>query len=159
MISFKVTIYAIEARQGRKTTYRVRWTVGGNRFGEKFAIKQLADAYRASLITAAGNGEGFDTETGLPVSMARKRRDVSFYQHAVDFTAATWPAVAAKSRVSIIEALAKVVPVVIRDLAGAPDPAVLRRALSKQLNQGGHAGQLDEDEAQALGWVRRHPGP
>jgi hypothetical protein len=103
LISFKVTIYAIESRQGRKTTYRVRWVVAGNRFGEFFAIKQLAEAYRASLLTAAGNGEGFDTETGLPVSMQRKRRDVTFYQHALDYTAAAWPAVAAKTRISIIE--------------------------------------------------------
>ena len=123
MISFKVTIYSIETRKGRKTTYRVRWVVAGNRFGESFAIKQLAEAYRASLITAAGNGEGFDTETGLPVSMERKRRDISFYEHAMEFTAAAWPAVAAKTRVSIIETLIRVVPVVVRDLAGAPDPA------------------------------------
>ena len=98
MISFKVTIHSIEARKGQKTTYRVRWVVAGNRFGESFTTKQLAEAYRATLITAAGNGEGFNTETGLPVSMDRKRRDVSFYQHALDFTVAAWPAVAAKSR-------------------------------------------------------------
>ena len=122
LISFKVTIYSIEPRKRRKTTYRVRWVVAGNRFGESFAIKQLAEAYRASLITAAGNGEGFDIETGLPVSMERKRRDVTFYQHALDFTAAVWPAVAAKTRVSIIETLARVVPVVVRDLAGATRP-------------------------------------
>ncbi len=39
MISFKVTIYSIEPRKGRKTTYRVRWVVAGNRFGESFGIK------------------------------------------------------------------------------------------------------------------------
>jgi hypothetical protein len=159
LISFKVSIYSIEPRKRRRTVYRVRWVVAGNRFGESFAIKQLAEAYRASLITAAGNGEGFDTETGLPVSMARKRRDVSFYQHALEFTMSAWPAVAAKSRVSIIETLARVVPVVVRDLPGAPDPAVLRRALTKQLNQGGHAGELDQDEAKAIGWIQRASRP
>ena len=159
MNSYKVTIYSIEPRKGRKTTYRVRWVVAGNRFGESFATRQLAEAYRGSLLTAAGNGEGFDTETGLPVSMERKRRDVSFYQHALDFTAAAWPTVAAKSRVSIIEALARVVPVVVRDLAGAPDPDVLRRALTKTLNQGEHAGELDEDEAKAIAWITRASRP
>jgi integrase len=159
LISFKVTIHSIEARKGRKTTYRVRWVVAGNRFGESFGTKQLAEAYRATLITAAGNGEGFNTETGLPVSMDRKRRDVSFYQHAVDFTVAAWPAVAAKSRVSIIETLARVVPVVVRDLAGAPDPDVLRHALTKKLNQGQHAGDLDQDQAKAIGWITRASRP
>ncbi len=159
MNSYKVTIYSIEPRKGRKTTYRVRWVVAGNRFGESFAIRQLAEAYRGSLLTAAGNGEGFDTETGLPVSMERKRRDVSFYQHALDFTAAAWPTVAAKSRVSIIEALARVIPVVVRDLAGAPDPDVLRRALMKTLNQGEHAGELAEDEAKAIAWITKASRP
>jgi integrase len=159
VISFQATIYSIEPRKGRKTTYRVRWAVAGNRFGESFAIKQLAEAYRASLLTAAGNGEGFDTETGLPVSMTRKRRDVSFYQHALDFTAAAWPAVAAKSRVSIIETLSRVVPVVVRDLPGAPDPDVLRRALTRQLNQGGHAGEPDEDETKAIRWIQKASRP
>jgi hypothetical protein len=67
--------------------------------------------------------------------------------------------VAAKSRVSIIEALARVIPVVVRDLAGAPDPVTLRRALTKQLNQGGHAGELDEDEAKAIGWIQKASRP
>ena len=159
MNSYKVTIYSIEPRKGRKTTYRVRWVVAGNRFGESFTIRQLAEAYRGSLLTAAGNGEGFDTETGLPVSMERKRRDVSFYQHALDFTAAAWPTVAVKSRVSIIEALARVIPVVARDLAGAPDPDVLRRALMKTLNQGEHAGELAEDEAKAIAWITKASRP
>jgi integrase len=91
--------------------------------------------------------------------MERRRRDVSFYQHALDFTAAVWPAVAAKTRVSIIETLARVVPVAVRDLAGAPDPTILRRALRKQLNQSGHAGELDQDEAKAIGWITRASRP
>jgi integrase len=159
LISFKVTIYSIEPRKGRKTTYRVRWVVADNRFGESFAVKQLAEAYRASLITAAGNGEGFDTETGLPVSMQRKRRDVSFYQHALDFTAAIWPAVAAKTRATTIETLAGVIPVVARDLAGAPGPDVLRRALRKQLTQSRYGGELDQDEAKAIAWIQKASRP
>ncbi len=159
MISFQVRVYSIEAWHGRKTAYRVRWVVAGNRFGERFTIKQLAEAYRASLLTAAGNGEGFDTETGLPVSMQRKRQDVSFYQHALDFTAAMWPTVAAKTRATTIETLAMVIPVVARDLAGAPGPAVLRRALRKQLNQGGYPGELDQDEGKAIAWIHKASRP
>jgi integrase len=159
LISFKVTIYSIETRKRQKTTYRVRWVVARNRFGESFATKQLAEAYRAILITAAGNGEGFDTETGLPVSMERKRRDVSFYQHAHDFTVSAWSTIAAKSRVSIVETLARAVPVVVRELAGAPDRDTLRLALRKQLNQSGHAGELDEDQMKAIAWITRASRP
>ena len=58
--------------------------------------------------------------------MERTRRDVSFYQHAAEFAASAWPSAAAKTRVSIIETLIRVVPVVVRDLAGRPEPALTR---------------------------------
>jgi hypothetical protein len=47
----------------------------------------------------------------------------------------------------------------VRDLAGAPDPDVLRRALTKKLNQGQHAGDLDQDQAKAIGWITRASRP
>jgi hypothetical protein len=153
--SFDFRPWKIETRKGRKMSYRVRWVVARRQFSASFLTMALAESFRASLITAARKGEGFDTDSGLPESMERKRRDVSFYQHAAEFAAAAWPAAAAKTRVSIIEALARVVPVVARDLAGAPDPDVLRHALTKKLNQGQHAGQLDDGETKALAWLAR----
>jgi hypothetical protein len=54
----------------RKTTYRVVWVVSGQRFGESFDTAALADSFRARLVSAARDGEAFDTETGLPVSTA-----------------------------------------------------------------------------------------
>jgi hypothetical protein len=157
--SFDFHLWKIETRKGRKTPHRVRWIVSGRRFGESFVTMALAESFRASLITAARKGEGFDTDSGLPESMDRKRRDVSFYEHAAEFTAAAWPAAAAKTRVSIVETLARVIPVIVRDLASAPDTDVLRRALRKELNQGGHAGVLDEDEARAIAWIARASRP
>ena len=64
-------LWTIETRKGRKTPFRVRWTVAGRQFGRSFATMALAESFRASLITAARNGEGFDTESGLPESMER----------------------------------------------------------------------------------------
>ena len=151
--SFDFRPWKIETRQGRKTAYRVRWAVARRNFSKSFLTMALAESFRASLITAARKGEGFDTDSGLPESLERKRRNISFYQHTTEFTAAAWPAAAAKSRISIIEALAKVTPVIVRDLAGRPDPDILRHALTKKLNQGGRAGQLDDDE------TRARPGP
>jgi hypothetical protein len=104
--SFDFHLWKIETRKGRKTPHRVRWVVAGRRFGESFVTMALAESFRASLITAARKGEGFDTDSGLPESMERKRRDVSFYEHAAEFTATVWPAAAAKTRVSIVETLA-----------------------------------------------------
>jgi hypothetical protein len=82
--------------------------------------------------------------------MARTLRDVSFYRHCAEFAAATWKVSAAKQRASVIETLTRIVPVVVADLKGAPEDAVLRSALRKKLNQGGHAGELDEDETRAI---------
>ena len=80
---------------------------------------------------------------------------MSFYKHCAEFAAATWKVSAAKQRASVIETLTRVVPVVVADLKGAPEDAVLRSALRKKLNQGGHAGELDEDETRAIGWIER----
>ena len=157
MTSFDVRFWQIDVRQGRRP--RVRWVVAGHRFGESFTTKGLAEAFRAKLITAARNGEAFSTDTGLPQSMERKLRDITLYQHGLEFTASAWPTAAAKTRVSIIESLTRVIPVVVRNLAGEPDPDILRGALRKKLNQGGRAGELDPDEARAIAWIQRASRP
>jgi len=120
--SFDVQFWQIETRKDRKP--RVRWIVAGNKFGESFATKGLAEAYRAKLITAARNGEAFSTDTGLPMSMERKLRNITFYQHALEFSAATWPAAAARTRSTITENLAFAIPLLTKDLPGAPDPEI-----------------------------------
>ncbi len=159
MNSYDVRFWQIETRRGKTVNYRVRWVVAGRRFGDSFATKELAESYRAKLRAAARRGEGFDTETGLPESMARTLPDVSFYEHCAEFAAATWAVSAAKTRLSVIETLSRVVPVVVTDLKGAPDDAVLRSALRKKLNQGEHGGELDEEEAKAISWIARASRP
>jgi hypothetical protein len=156
--SFDGRFWKIETRKGKGTTYRVRWVVAGRPFSKSFLTMALAESFRAKLITAR-NGEGFDTETGLPDSMMRKLRDVSFFDHAVEFTASAWPSVSAKSRGSIIETLSRLIPVAVRNLPAAPDADLLRAALRKELNQGDHLGALTEDEAKAVAWPRRASSP
>jgi integrase len=159
MNSYDVRFWQIETRRGKTVTYRVRWVVAGRRFSDSFTTKELAESHRAKLRAAARRGEGFDTSSGLPELMARTLRDVSFYKHCAEFAAATWAVSAAKTRVSVIETLTRVVPVVVTDLKGAPDDAVLRSALRKKLNQGEHGGELDEDEARAISWIARTSRP
>ncbi len=94
--------------------------MAGKRFGETFAAKGLAESYRAVLITAARRGEAFSTDTGLPESLERDRRDVSFYAHCLEFAGMAWPMVSAKSRFSIVESLICVIPVVVTPNGTAP---------------------------------------
>ena len=155
--SYNVRFWQIGKRAdaGRAVRYRVRWTVDGRRFGRPFVTLELAGSFLAQLKSAASRGEAFDTESGLPVSMVRERADVSCYGHAREFVAAAWQNAAAKSRVSILETLSVALPVLTRELAGAPDPGVLRRAVRKALNQNEHALKPDEAERRALAWLER----
>jgi hypothetical protein len=52
-------------------SYTVRWTVAGREKSRTLARKALAERYRARLIQAADRGEAFDSDTGLPDSLAR----------------------------------------------------------------------------------------
>lgn len=154
-LSYNVRFWRIETRGRATPSYRVRWVVAGHRHDESFVKSGLAESFRAQLMAAASKGEGFDVDTGLPQSLLRKRRDVSFLCHCQEFVAAAWKDAAAKSRVSILEALSVAVPVLTRDLAGSPDPDVLRHALRKALNQNEHARRPDEEERRALEWLER----
>ena len=157
--SYDVRFWKIEVRKNRPTPYRVRWVVSGEQFSDSFPTMALAESFKARLITAARKGQGFDLETGLPESLLRKLRDVSFFDHAHEFAVFAWKDAAAKSRVSIVETLTRVVPVITRDINGAPEPDVLRAALRKNLNQGEHAGGLDDAEVRALAWLEKASRP
>jgi hypothetical protein len=70
-LSYDVRIWTVEVRAGaRRTTYRVRWFVGADRFAEQFATRKLADSFRTGLLQAASRGESFDRRTGRPHSEA-----------------------------------------------------------------------------------------
>src|SRR6185437_14926089 len=115
--SFDVRIWAIEARA---RSARVRWVVDGQQFGESFMTVTLADAFRSQLVTATRRGEAFDTETGLPRSLLRKRLDVSFLGHAREFAAREWKTAAATSRASMLDMLIRAVPAVTSNTPGRP---------------------------------------
>jgi integrase len=87
--------------------------------------------------------------------MVRQSLDVSCYRHAQDFMAAAWRDAAAKSRISMLETLCAALPVLTRELAGTPDPGVLRTALRRALNQNEHAREPDDNERRALAWLER----
>ena len=160
MNSYDVRFWQIEMRKlGKMVTYRVRWIVAGRRFSDSFTTKELAESQRVNLRAAARRGEGFDTSSGLPESMARTLRDVSFYKHCAEFAAATWAVSAAKTRVSVIETSHQGRARGGHRLKGVPGDAVLRSALRKKLNQGEHGGELDEDEARAISWIARASRP
>ncbi len=56
---------------------------------------------------------------------------------------------------SILETLSVALPVLTRQLAGRPDPDLLRHALRRGLNQSQHARTPDRAERRALAWLDR----
>src|SRR6266487_2878547 len=119
--SYDVRFWKIEIRPDRRSPYRVVWLVAGQRFSQSFRTRALADSFRAQLVTSASKGEAFDVGSGQPLSLLRRRTDVSFLDHAREYVASAWDDVADKRRVSILETLTRVLPVVSRDLPGGPE--------------------------------------
>jgi integrase len=143
-------------RTSKGVSYTVRWTVAGREKLRTLARKALAERYRARLIQAADRGEAFDSDTGLPDSLARETSRVTWYEHACDFIDARWPRHAGKGRVSLVEGLTAVTAALVTPRHGAPDPNVLRRALRKwAFNPPRRGEDMPADIEAALAWLTR----
>ncbi len=109
---------------------------------------------------AADKGEPFDTDTGLPDSMAREVSNVTWYQHACAFADARWPKVAPKGRISLVEGLMAVTPVLVTSTRGAPDPELVRQAMRKwAFNPSRRETAMPPDIEAALRWLARSSVP
>jgi len=141
-------------------SWTVRWTVGGREKSITLARRAQADRHRARLMQAADRGEAFDTETGLPDSMAREQSAVSWYELACSFADARWPKTAAKGRVSLVEGLSAVTPILVTTQRGAPDSAVLRQAMRRwAFNPPRRDVAMPADIRAALRWLERSSVP
>ena len=79
---------------------------------------------------------------------------VSWYEHARAYTEAKWPHLAPISRRSAAEALTTVTVALVSHRRGAPDPAVLRRALfAWAFNPGTRNLTPPAETASALDWI------
>jgi hypothetical protein len=115
MKSHNVRFWDIRPRKtARGESWTVRWTVAGREKSATLARKAQAERHRSRLMQAADRGEAFDLDTGLPDSMAREVSSVTWYVHACAFVDARWPRVAAKGRISLVEGLMAVTPVLVR---------------------------------------------
>jgi integrase len=109
---------------------------------------------------AADKGEAFDVETGLPDSMAHEVSSVTWYQHACAFADARWPKVAAKGRISLVEGLMAVTPVLVASTRGAPDAELLRQAMRKwSFNPARRGTPMPPEIEASLRWLARSSVP
>ena len=132
-ITYDVKIWKTEVYTGkRQRTYYVRWIVAEKSRREPFKAKALAESFRAELVAAARKGEAFDIASGLPVSIRRLAREMSWYQFACAYVDMKWPNVAATTRRTHAEALTTVTTALFADSRGKPDAKLIRSALCRR---------------------------
>jgi len=92
--------------------------------------------------------------------MAREASSVTWHEHACAFADARWPKVAAKGRISLVEGLMAVTPVLVTSKRGAPDPDVLRQAMRRwAFNPPRRDLPMPADIEAALRWLARSSVP
>lgn len=153
--SHDVHIWKLAIRKNRRRGNGVRWSVAGHEFSKWFTTRALADNHRAGLLHAIRQGEAFDAESGLPESAVREQRSVTWFDLACRFTDMKWPHLAARSRMSVADALATVTPALVTTTRGMPDRNVLRAALyGWAFNAERRANaEPDPDVAAAIAWI------
>lgn len=121
----KVSVWEIADRRhltsGRP--WMVRWKVGVQPHAVSFPTRTAADGFRSRLLVAVGNGERFDTGTGLPASWAVSEYTVaSWAKQWFDGETPTW---APRSRSNAADTLVKALPALTAPRAPQP-PASIR---------------------------------
>jgi integrase len=161
MKSHNVRFWQIRPRNTAKgESWTVRWTVAGREKSVTLARKAQAERHRARLMQAADRGEAFDTDTGLPDSMARETSSVTWYQHACAFADARSPKIAGKGRISLVEGLVAVTPVLVTSQRGAPDPELLRQAMRRwAFNPPRRDAPMPAEIEASLRWLARSSVP
>jgi Site-specific recombinase XerD len=161
-ISYDARIWKTEKYAGKKvTTYTVRWQVSGQRWKAPFRVEAQADSFRSELLAAARRGEAFDTDTGRPVSMGRRPREMSWYDFACKFVDMKWPRVAATTRRTHAEALTTVTTAMFTTARGKPDDKLIRSTLCRWAfnTKRREDPECPADILKALRWIQSHTRP
>ncbi|MEV0353139.1 site-specific integrase [Nonomuraea sp. NPDC050680] len=141
-------------KSGKTISYTVRWTVAGREKSKTYEKSAQAKNWLSDLRQAAKNGEPFDIETGLPLSMIKAKEARTVLDFVRAYVEMKWPHAASKSRDSMSDALSTVLPALTKETPGRPDAKVLRGALRKYaLLPEGKRPATPPDMAQAIRWL------
>ena len=129
---YDVKFWAIRPGKAKtKRTYEIRWKVGHVPHSRTLGNKAQADNFLSDLRQSARAGEAFDTDSGLPASMTMTaRQERSWLQLCLAYVDMKWPSPAPKTRDSLTDALATVIPVVVSEpVPDGLEPGAIRDAL------------------------------
>jgi integrase len=131
--TFRVNIWNVVKHSSRRR-YGVRWKTENREHSEWYATKALAESFRSDLLRAQRAGEGFEIQTGLPLSLARKRNSRTLLEVSISYIDWLWSSGAPpNTRKATVTSLAATVPLFLRQLDHAPDAGELQRLLSTRL--------------------------
>lgn len=118
-MSYQVKFWKIRKRS-RPKPYQLRWVVGEapRPFSESLLTEEFGGGLQGPAHRRRSQLQAFDEATGLPESMLRSLNEVTWYEHAQEHARTWWKGAAAKSRISIVESLTCVTPVLARDQRG-----------------------------------------
>ena len=146
-----VAVHSVQRRTGdrHKKPYISRWRVNGKTFSRSYRTKAEAERVRSGLLVAVQTGEDFDETTGEPLSWQPLPEQMQTHEWARRWLAEQWPDWAPRTRVSAIEALTRLVPLLVLSTAPKP-PLGLRKHLTAWLPPD---GSPVDDESSA--WLER----
>jgi integrase len=132
MKSYDVKFWAIRPGKAKtKRTYEIRWKVASAPQSRTLGNKAQAENFLSDLRQAARQGEAFDTETGLPESMmTTPTRERTWLEFCLAYLDMKWPAAAPKTRDSLTDGLATLIPALTSEPApDRIDASTIREAL------------------------------
>jgi integrase len=147
-----VAVYGVQKRSGdrNKRPWIVRWSLGGRQRSRAFRTKAEAERYRSGLLIAQQSGERFDDATGEPMSWQPLPDEVQVHVWARRWLGEQWPEWAPRTRASAVEALTRLLPLLVPPTA-PPKPDGLRVHLGSWLRPDGGPG-AEASEAWLAQW-------
>jgi integrase len=145
-----VAVYSVQKRSGErnKRPWIVRWSVNGRQRSRAFRTRSEADRCRSGLLVAQQSGETFDDTTGEPLSWQPLPDHVQVHEWARRWLEEQWTEWAPRTRASAVEALTRLVPLLVPPTA-PPPPDDVRRHLTTWLRPDGDA--IDDEATAWLG--------
>jgi len=126
----EVKVFGVQDRRSTvqaKLPCIARHSIDGKQRSKSFRTRAEAERYRVLLLQAVHAGERFDEATSEPESWQPPVHGVLMHEWARRWLAEQWQEWQPRTRVSAIEALARLLPLTVRE--GATPPTGLRRYL------------------------------
>lgn len=150
-----VKVFGVQRRSRSERIKRpwiARWRVDGKDHSRSFRVRSEGERFRSALLVAQQKGEPFDPATGEPASWSPAADDTAVHDWARTWVGEQWSEWAPRTRRSAIEALCRLLPLLVVPVA-PPAPAGLRRHLDSWLPPDDGAASDEGFDEEATAWL------